>query len=702
MEHQQTPGRPVTQQPVRPRTDLRDMLRQHLVRRGLECMERARERREQAAAHPEGVRAYVAEIRAAVRGFYGPLPVGAGAPPVNAREVSRFEKPGFRIKNVLFESFPGWEVNATVYVPTRHAPPFPVVVVPVGHSGKQFENYQLPCQYFALAGYVAVCFDPPGQSSEKRPGNDHFVDGVRCYLVGESSSRYFVADALRCVDYAASRPDCDVRRGVAMTGVSGGGTSTTLAGILDERVRVLGPSCCLTELADLDITQCYAGCPETHMFGRYSEGVDELDLICAALPRAVLLMAGEEDEVFHIADTRRLAEQAAEFFRAGGHPDRFAFFTDTGRGHCYSLTQAREFTRFMNRWLLGEPGRPCVEWENGGTGEWETESPPLSLLPYEELRCRPRTDVNMRTLSAARARRLAEGWDQRPEAIRRAAAQVAGARGPATPAEVEEGEPFQVWVHHWRSLMLRPEPGIEVPATLLEPAEGAPGPYLLHVDDHGRHRLMERQGPLMAAIRFLERGRRAAGLLAVDVRGWGDTTPALYPYEMAGWGGVDRYLAYTGAALGDPVMAMRIRDCLAALAFLRSRPGVDPERLVLTGAGLGGVVALYAAAIAAGAAGVVAGETPAPVGPHQEAETYSWPQDAFLPNVLLTHDLPLLAGAIPCPVGIFEPLDAQGRALSPADLDALSAAAGRPVYRDGGWPERIREMQGMLGIGDGE
>ena len=47
---------------------------------------------------------------------------------------------------------------------------------------------------------LAVLFDPPGQASEKQTGNDHFIDGVRCYLVGETSSRYFVADALRCID----------------------------------------------------------------------------------------------------------------------------------------------------------------------------------------------------------------------------------------------------------------------------------------------------------------------------------------------------------------------------------------------------------------------------------------------------------------------------------------------------------------------
>ena len=334
------------------------MLRQHIVGRSLAAMTEAATRRQASLASGD-VAGYRAAIRAAVHGFYGALPAGSDAEPVQPTEISRFEKAGYRLENVLFDSFPGWQVNATVYVPLDFAPPFPAVVIPVGHSGKQFDNYQLPAQFFARCGYLAVLFDPPGQASEKCPGNDHFTDGVRSYLVGETSSQYFVVDALRCIDYLETRPDVDLSRGVAMTGVSGGGTTTTLATLLDDRISVAGPSCCLAPLADLDITQCYAGCPETHMWRRYAEGIDEVDLLCAATPTPLLLMAGEFDEVFRIADTRRLAEEVAGFYQHAGAGEQFAFFVDRA-GHCYSLTQAREFVRFMNRWLLEAPARCLI------------------------------------------------------------------------------------------------------------------------------------------------------------------------------------------------------------------------------------------------------------------------------------------------------------------------------------------------------
>ena|GEM_PF-582956 len=644
-------------QAIAPRTDLREMLRAHIVSRGLACMATAAARREGATASPEAMAAYRTAIRAAVRGFYGALPAGAEAPPPAATPAGTFAHPGFRIENVLFETYPGWQVNATVYVPTEFQPPFPVVIVPVGHSGKQFEAYQLPCQYFARAGYLAVCFDPPGQASEKQPGNDHFNDGVRDYLIGRTSSRYFISDAIRCIDYASTRADTDLSRGVAMTGVSGGGTTTTFAALLDDRIAVIGPACCVTPLVDLDIAQCYAGCPETHMFRRYAEGIDEVDLICAAAPMPCLLMAGETDEVFRIEDTRRLANEAVTFYTAAGAPEEFAFSVDPG-GHGYPLAQAHAFARFMNRWLRREPDRPVPELPDAT----------FALLPYEQLQCHPRADVNMRTLAVAEADRLSANRDRFPRTVRTAAARLAGVTGPAEVPEAEVGAPFQVWTHNWHALMLRPEPGIELPATLLTARRGGPAPAILHMDDGGRHRLLYRQGPLGAAIRFLDRDRPGFSLLTVDLRGWGDTAPAMHPYEMAGWGSLDRYAAYASAALGDPLMAMRVRDALAALAWLRARPEVDPERIVIAASGLAGLVALHVAAIDADVAGVVALEGLSSFRSLIAAEHYPWPADAFMPNALRHYDLPDLAAAVPAPVHLHNLCDGAGNAADDCEL----------------------------------
>jgi dienelactone hydrolase len=655
------------------------MLRRHLIAKGLACMAQSAERR-RLCLETGDVAAYRAAIRRALAGFYGELPVGPHGRAVDARAVSRYEKTGYRLENVLFDSFLGWEVNATVYVPLDYTAPYPAVVIPVGHSGKQFDHYQLPAQFFARCGYLAVLFDPPGQAGEKVPGNDHFVDGVRCYPLGETSSRYFVADALRCIDYLETRPDVDLSRGVAMTGVSGGGTTTTLAALLDQRIAVAGPSCCVTPLADLDITQCYAGCPETHMFRRYAEGIDEVDLLCAAVPTPLLLMAGEQDEVFRIADTRRLATEVAQFYARAGAGERFSFYADPG-GHDYSLAQARRFVAFMDRWLRSVPARDL----SGLTDE------AVAMDPYEHVRCYPDTSVNMRSLAATRAAALEQERSQQSVEVRSAARALAGAALPTTPPTAHEGEPFRVWTHQAQQILLQPEPGIELPATLLFPPSGV-APAILHFDDTGRNRLLERDGLLARAAGFLEAGKSPAALLSVDLRGWGDSAPAMYPYELAAWGSTDRYLAYASAALGDPLMAMRVRDALAALAYLRSRPEIDAARIVVTGCGLAGVVALHVAAIDGHVQGLVAWDTLASVRALIEEPDYVWPADAFWPRILEYYDLPELVRSLACPAHILRPRDGRGHALSEAACATLNEPGCACYVLDGSPADLIASL----------
>ena len=116
-------------------------------------------------------------------------------------------------------------------------------------------------------------------------------------------------------------------------------------------------------------------------------------------------------------------------------------------------------------------------------------------------------------------------------------------------------------------------------------------------------------------------------------------------------------MAYATAALGDPVMSMRVRDALAALAYLRARPEVDAHAIVLTGCGLGGMVALFVAAIDGAVAGVVTWDALVSFRALLEEEDYTWPADAFMPLVLGYFDLSELAASLLCPVRILNPLD---------------------------------------------
>lgn len=676
--------------PVQADIDLRTMLTDYVVDKSCAALDATAERRNE-ALRTGSWENWRDTVRESVRRALGPMPFGADAAPLNVRVVSTQERPGYVLENVLFESLPGLDVNASVYLPlaSDFPPPWRGIVVPVGHSAKTGVDYQRPAQVFARRGYVTITFDPPGMAGEKPVGNDHFRDGVRCYLTGQSSNRYFVADALRCIDYLASRDDIDMTDGVGMTGVSGGGMTTMFATLLDDRIAASGPACCAVPLAMHPVLDGYAPCPETLDFGRFL-AYDDMDVLAAAVPTPVLLMAGATDEVFTADMSRRIANDMAESFHAAGFPDRFEFFLDPG-GHAYTMAMAERFADWMDRWVKGsegDPAKPIAEAD-------------LETLPPDALACHPRQDVNMFTANRAEAERLRASRTRDPI---KAARSLAGIDEPIEVPNEKANEPALVWFHYVQELLLEPEPGIALPATFLYPSdEDWRGGVVLYFDDRGRWTDLRTQGLLTKLARFIDRDQEKFAVMAVDLRGWGDTKPADQRYDMAGWGSREQWLAYNSAALGDSVTAMRIRDGLASLAYLRSRNEVDPDRIVIGGRGLGAVVALHVAAIDGHVVGVFALDGLATFESLAASEFYAWAPEAFYPNVLIYYDLPGLVGAIQTPVLIANPLDAAKESLSEESADVAYRAIredGRiQVVAAGGDADVVSYVHGLLATG---
>lgn len=119
----------------------------------------------------------------------------------------------------------------------------------------------------------------------------------------------------------------------------------------------------------------------------------------------------------------------------------------------------------------------------------------------------------------------------------------------------------------------------------------------------------------------------------------------------------------------------RIRDGLAALAWLRARPEVDPARILVGGHGGGALAALHVAAAAADLEGVFARDFPASFAALVRAPDYTWSQDLFFPRVLRHYDLPGLAASLRVPVLLVNPLDARKQPLAEARARLLYGGA---------------------------
>src|SRR6185436_2621724 len=117
-------------------------------------------------------------------------------------------------------------------------------------NGKAGDSYQRCCQGLARLGYLVLAFDPMGQGERiyypnssgtrtrlRSADDEHTTPGKQLLLLGDSSSRVQVWDAIRSLDYLAAHPLVDPKR-LASTGQSGGGTLTMLLAAADDRLAV--------------------------------------------------------------------------------------------------------------------------------------------------------------------------------------------------------------------------------------------------------------------------------------------------------------------------------------------------------------------------------------------------------------------------------------------------------------------------------
>ena len=633
------PNRGTTYGPLPSPTDLRRMVRDHLGRRALSALARNTRARNKALQDRKTFARWSRKVRrntAAILDL-----TGLSDHPLNTRLVSRHEYSHHVTENVIFESVSGWEVNGSVFIPhdPLYAPPYPAVVVPCGHSTKTGDNYQLVCQVFARAGFIAITFDPPGQGTEKNPGNDHFLDGARCYAVGHNSQRYFVADALRALDYLETRKDVNREIGFAITGVSGGGHTSIWTALLDPRIRLSAPVCCATPLAEHPVLDAYATCAEGLPIGRFTHPLDDVEQMMALAPTPQLFMAGAADEVMTSAMSQQLADEVTAAYAQTGTPHHFAFRLEPS-GHAYTPDMARTFVRFADQHWLQTPTRPHST---------AFDADP-DMMPAEHLLCRPAPTPNMFTISSAEAARLRTVRPKldSPRALHDAVAAVLPGVDQVRVREVRRGNRQTAWCADVEELLLKPEPGIWLPATALWPLRPGPSPLVVMFDDRGRWASLQQSGWLAQVSRFLDReAAQAPVVMSVDLRGWGDSRPAPTAYDLAGWSGPDRWPTYMANALNDGLLGQRVRDAVASVRWLIEQPNVDAGRLMIAGHGMGSIVALMAAAALPPVTGVVCMEGPLSIESAVAAEHPGWPLDIFHPAILRHLDVPDLIAALP-------------------------------------------------------
>ncbi|MEQ8763004.1 MAG: prolyl oligopeptidase family serine peptidase [Planctomycetota bacterium] len=280
--------------------------------------------------------------------------------PLNVRRVGTIERDGYRIEKIVFESRPGFEVPANVYVPSgipdgeRRA----AVLNPVGHWGlsKAEPVVQSRCIGLARLGYVALTYDAFGQGERAIDGNGH-GEYHRSVLVGRNNMTYMVWDTVRALDYLLTRDDVDPER-IACTGASGGGLNTLYAAAIDERIRVAVPVVYVTGLEQF-LETGITHCPCSHVNGLAGLG-DMGDVAALTAPRAQLFITATRDSSFTPEGARVAEAQARPAYRLFGADDRLAV-AEFDTGHDYDRDMREAMYRFLAVHLGGKEDRPVRE-----------------------------------------------------------------------------------------------------------------------------------------------------------------------------------------------------------------------------------------------------------------------------------------------------------------------------------------------------
>ena len=170
--------------------------------------------------------------------------------PLNSRITRSFERDQYRVENIIIESQPGFHVPGNLYIPTQGDPPYPGILFQMGHAlnGKAALDYQRCCIGLVKLGFLVLGFDPMGQGERAyypRPDGymtrlpsadtEHTLPGRQMILIGDTSTRLQVWDAIRSLDFLESHPLVDSSR-LASTGNSGGATLTMQLAAVDDRV----------------------------------------------------------------------------------------------------------------------------------------------------------------------------------------------------------------------------------------------------------------------------------------------------------------------------------------------------------------------------------------------------------------------------------------------------------------------------------
>ena len=499
------------------------------------------------------------------------------------RKLGEFQRDGYRVEKLIFQTRPGVWMTANAYVPDLPGK-LPAILHVHGHwaGAKQDPVVQSRCIGCVKLGFFVLCVDAFGAGERgvgTKLGEYHGeMTAATLYPVGLPLSGLQVYENKRAVDYLTTRPEVDPDR-IGITGASGGGNQTMYAGAIDERFKCVVPTC------SVGTYQAYlsAACCQCEVVPGAFRFTEEGDVLGLAANRGLMVTSATMDAFqFSVGEAKKSVHRAEEIARL--YSEAVVRHTIIESPHAYNQPMREAMYGWMTKQLkhTGD-GSPIAD-------------PPIQPEEPELLRCfpgdsRPEGFITIPRFAAAEADRLAARrtsdydrpqWEAaRPEKRRILIDLLGGLPNPSRVSFTAENDADG----KSQTLTFETEPGLTLSA---------------------RRDLPERPGRL-AIVLDLDLGANQAwsGEIANRLRNgeWTIVTPELratgkfaLANEKIGHA-PDHHTAEWSLWLGRPLLGQWVHDIRRTLDAIAERDGSLPHDVMVIGKGPSGVVALCAAAL---------------------------------------------------------------------------------------------------------
>jgi dienelactone hydrolase len=552
--------------------------------------------------------------------------------PLNSKITGQIHTASYSIEKVIYESLPGFYVTADIYRPNEPGR-YPAVLLQAGHTQEgKVENQRIAAN-LAMKGFIALCFDPIGQGERVQTFSrqldgalagwsvpEHIQMDAQAKLVGQGLARYFIWDAMRSLDYLASRPDVDATR-IGAAGCSGGGALTTFIGALDSRVKVVIPACYPSSFQTVFPTAAVHG--EMAFPHFVASGLDIADFVELSAPKPWLLQANETDQFgFGHAGVELVYREAQTWYDIFDARGNLGFMVSPG-SHGMPLESREAVYRWMIRWL------------KSGEGDFHEQT--VTMFPEAELRATASGHVEdipgslkLHQLLLADLQRE-ETQGSVPDLIAKLKSLQISTDG-STP-ELRVLDTKSVADHTEQKLAIESETGVWLDATLFLPNATGSKPAVVVVKDSedldgiSTTKLAEKMAGDGQVVLELE--PRTSRLKNTEGRDTGDWLSDL-----------------EANLIGRNLPAMRAYDVLRGVDLLRHRPDVDPNAIRGAARGVAGIWLLLAAAADSHLAAIWLDKTPASLRSALDNSMDVDLPDAVIPDFALHWDLQDLVRAI--------------------------------------------------------